>query len=69
MINLAIFNSSWHSPRQILVNMVRRVGMNYGGGEWAVVLPDIFEWRVLVIYRRRNRINRRREGKAKVDAV
>lgn len=49
--------------------MVRRVGMNYGGGEWAVVLPDIFEWRVLVIYRRRNRINRRREGKAKVDAV
>lgn len=41
----------------------------WGGGEWAVVLPDIFEWRVLVIYRRRNRINRRREGKAKVDAV
>lgn len=41
------------------------------GGEWAVVLPDIFEcpWRVLfVIYRRRNRI-KKREGKAKVDAV
>ena len=31
VINLAIFNSSWCSPRQILVNMVRRVGMNYGG--------------------------------------